>query len=89
MLANTAIIVLPNTFENNTKLIDSAHVGRERDHVRNIEFKARSYKSIWEVAKETADSRFYGGIHTRQDNKVGMEQGAIIAKNIINFNWKK
>ena len=87
--ASAAATALINTFENNTELIDSAHVGRERDHVRNIEFKARSYKSIWEVAKETADSRFYGGIHTRQDNKVGMEQGAIIAKNIINLNWKK
>ena len=64
-------------------------MGRERDHVRNIEFNARSYNSIWDIAKETANSRFYGGIHTTQDNKVGLEQGEIIAKNIINLNWKK
>jgi hypothetical protein len=87
--ASAAATALLNTFDNNNIIIDSAHVGRERDHVRNIEFNARSYNSIWDIAKETANSRFYGGIHTTQDNKVGLEQGEIIAKNIINLNWKK
>ena len=87
--ASAAATALLRTFDNNNIIIDSAHVGRERDHVRNVEFNARSYNSIWDIAKETADSRFYGGIHTDQDNKVGLEQGEIIAKNIINLNWKK
>ena len=87
--ASAAVTALLNSFENNIKFIDSAHVGRERDRVRNIEFKARSYSSIWSIAQETADSRFYGGIHTPQDNEVGLEQGIIIGENIINLNWKK
>ncbi|MDG2108718.1 MAG: phosphatase PAP2 family protein [Flavobacteriaceae bacterium] len=87
--ASAAVTALLNSFENNIKFIDSAHVGRERDRVRNIEFKARSYSSIWSIAQETADSRFYGGIHTPQDNEVGLEQGTIIAENIINLKWKK
>ncbi len=87
--ASAAVTALLNSFENNIEFIDSAHVGRERDRIRNVEFKARSYSSIWGIAQETADSRFYGGIHTPQDNKVGLEQGTIIGKNIINLNWKK
>lgn len=87
--ASAAVTALLNSFENNIEFIDSAHVGRERDRVRNIEFKARSYSSLWSIAQETADSRFYGGIHTPQDNEVGLEQGIIIGKNIINLNWKK
>ena len=87
--ASAAATALLNTFDNNIIIIDSAHVGRERDRVRNVEFKVRSYSSIWGIAQETADSRFYGGIHTPQDNEVGLEQGIIIGKNIINLNWKK
>jgi len=87
--ASAAVTALLNSFENNIEFIDSAHVGRERDRIRNVEFKARSYSSIWSIAQETADSRFYGGIHTPQDNEVGLEQGTIIGKNIINLNWKK
>ena len=87
--ASAAATALLNTFDNNIIIIDRAHVGRERDRVRNVEFKVRSYSSIWGIAQETADSRFYGGIHTPQDNEVGLEQGIIIGKNIINLNWKK
>ena len=87
--ASAAVTALLNSFENNIEFIDSAHVGRERDRIRNVEFKARSYSSLWSIAQETADSRFYGGIHTPQDNEVGLEQGIIIGKNIINLNWKK
>ena len=54
-----------------------------------MDFKARSYPTIWSVAEETAVSRFYGGIHTLQDNKIGLEQGENIADNILNLNWKK
>ncbi|MEK9614127.1 MAG: phosphatase PAP2 family protein, partial [Flavobacteriaceae bacterium] len=87
--ASAAATALISSYENNQEFIDSAHVGRERDHVRDVDFKARSYNSIWEVAEETAQSRFYGGSHTHQDNRVGMDQGKIIAQNVINLNWKK
>ena len=87
--AAAAAKALLGTFDNNTSFIDSAHVGRERDYLRDVDFKARSYPTIWSVAEETAASRFYGGIHTLQDNKIGLEQGENIADNILNLNWKK
>lgn len=87
--AAAAAKALLGTFENKTSFIDSAHVGRERDHVRGVEFKARAYSTLWSIAEETASSRFYGGIHTPQDNMVGLEQGVLIANNILNLKWKK
>ncbi|MCR9065171.1 MAG: phosphatase PAP2 family protein [Cytophagales bacterium] len=67
---------------------DSSHVHRERDHVREVDFKARSFDNFWEVAEETARSRFFGGIHTPQDNKVGLEEGKRIAGNVTKLKWK-
>ena len=87
--AGAAATVLISLYDNKTAIIDSAHVGRERDHVRNTEFVAQSFDSIWQIALETADSRFFGGIHTPQDNQVGLEQGSIIANNIVILAWKK
>lgn len=87
--ASAAATSLISIFGNHVSLIDSAHVGRERDHIRNVDFVARKYNTIWEIADETANSRFYGGIHTEQDNRVGLEQGKIIAQNIIDLNWSR
>jgi len=87
--ASSAATVLAYHFGNEFSFIDSAHVGRERDELRNVDFKARHFNTFWEVAEETANSRFYGGIHTPQDNIVGLEQGKIIAENINQLEWKK
>ena len=40
------------------------------------------------MANETADSRFYGGIHTHLDNNAGLEKGKEIGENINHLNWK-
>jgi PAP2 superfamily len=69
--------------------VDNAHVGRPRDGLRNVEFKARTYHSFWQVAEETANSRFFGGIHTRQDNQAGQDAGVLIGKNVNALPWKK
>ncbi|MDC3132803.1 phosphatase PAP2 family protein [Flavobacteriaceae bacterium] len=87
--AGAAATALMDLYENNTVFIDSAHAGRERDHVRDTDFVPRKYNSIWEVADETAQSRFLGGIHTKQDNLVGLEQGKIIADNINKMQWRE
>jgi len=87
--ASSAASVLSNYFGNEFTFIDSAHVGRERDDLRDVDFKARQFHSFWEVAEETANSRFYGGIHTPQDNIVGLAEGKKIAANVNNLNWKK
>ncbi len=86
--AAAAATVLENTFGKPFSIIDNAHEDRERDEIRDVDFVSRSFDSFWQVALETADSRFYGGIHTPQDNKVGLEEGAKIAKNVNILQWK-
>lgn len=87
--ASSAATVLSDYFGNEFSFIDSAHVGRERDELREVDFKARQFNSFWEVAEETADSRFFGGIHTPQDNIVGLKEGQKIAHNVSQLNWTK
>ena len=81
--------MLTDLFGDNFAFTDSAHVGRPRDEIRNTDFKARHFNSFWQAAEETAMSRFYGGIHTPQDNATGLEKGKVIGNNINQLNWKK
>jgi PAP2 superfamily len=81
--------VLSDLFGPNCSIIDSTHFGRKRDELRNVDFKVRKFTSFWEIAKETANSRFYGGIHTKQDNEAGLIKGKEVAENIIKLKWKK
>jgi hypothetical protein len=87
--AAAAATVLTDLYGNNFAFTDSAHVGRPRDDIRNTDFKARYFDSFWQVAEETANSRFYGGIHTPQDNARGLEKGKVIGNNVNQLNWKK
>ncbi len=87
--AAAAATVLEDSFGKSFHFTDKAHEGRERDEVRDTDFVIRSFDSFWEAAQETADSRFYGGIHTPLDNKVGLEEGTKIARNIIALHWEK
>jgi hypothetical protein len=80
--------VLSNLYGEKFEFTDNAHVGRKRDELRNTDFKARHFNSFWEVAEETAKSRFYGGIHVPQDNNAGLEKGKVIGENINSLNWK-
>ena len=85
--AAAAATVLIDLFGDEFSFVDRAHEGRERDEIRETDFVPRSFDSFWAVARETADSRFYGGIHTTQDNDVGLEEGARIAGNVNQLNW--
>jgi hypothetical protein len=85
--AAAAATVLTDLYGDHFSFIDSAHVGRARDEIRNTEFKARRFDSFWQAAEETAMSRFYGGIHTPQDNARGLEKGKIVGKNINQLHW--
>ncbi len=86
--ASTATI-LTGLFGTKFNLIDSTHFGRKRDEIRNVDFKVRKFNSFWEIANETANSRFYGGIHTRQDNEAGLAKGKEIGENVLKLKWKK
>lgn len=71
------------------ELTDDAHKNRARDDFRNVDFKPRHYHSFWQIAEETALSRFYGGIHTAQDNNAGLKQGKRIGANVNALPWRK
>lgn len=81
--------VLTDLYGDHYAFTDSAHVGRPKDELRNTEFKARHFDSFWAAAEETANSRFYGGIHTPQDNARGLEKGKEIGMNVNSLHWKK
>ena len=87
--AAAAATILENSFGKEFHFVDRAHEGRERDEAKDTDFVVRSFNSFWEAAQETADSRFYGGIHTPQDNKVGLEEGIKIAENVNLLQWGK
>ncbi len=87
--AAAAATVLTDLYGSKFSFTDSAHAGRKRDDIRNADFVVRHFKSFWEVAEETADSRFFGGIHTPQDNDAGLQKGKEIGKNVNNLRWKK
>ena len=87
--ASATATVLSDMYGEPFAFTDSAHAGRKRDELRNADFVVRHFNSFWEVAEETANSRFYGGIHTPQDNAAGLEKGKEIGMNVNNLNWKK
>jgi hypothetical protein len=83
-----AATALESVFGENFRFTDNTYENRVSDFP-GITYKARTYESIWETAVECADSRFYGGIHTQQDNYAGQNQGRDIGENIAGLNWKK
>jgi hypothetical protein len=87
--ASAASIAMISVFGDNVAFEDKTHEGRPFDVFRNVGYKKRSYNSISETAIECGISRLYGGIHTRQDNEVGLAEGKKIGTNIAKLNWKK
>jgi len=85
--AAAAATVLTDLYGDNFSFTDSAHAGRPKDEIRNTEFKARHFNSFWQAAEETAMSRFYGGIHTPQDNARGLEKGKLVGNNVNHLRW--
>lgn len=81
--------VLTNFFGDNFAFVDNSHVGRIKDASTGVEFKVRFFKSFNQFATESAASRYYGGIHTRQDNETGLAEGRKLAKNILALKFKK
>ncbi|WP_082111674.1 vanadium-dependent haloperoxidase [Spirosoma radiotolerans] len=87
--SSSAATVLTALYGENFAFTDDSHIGRAKDAQRNIEFKARSFTSFTQAAQESADSRFYGNIHTRQDNETGLTEGKKIGTNVNALAWQK
>jgi hypothetical protein len=83
--AGTALI---SVFGNNFLLVDNTYENREPDF-EEIKYVSRKFTNIWATATECAYSRFLGGIHTRQDNEAGLDQGKKVGENVVNLTWKK
>ncbi len=83
--SGAAAEVLTFVYGNNFKFIDNSHNGRANDPATNTPFKQRSFNNFYEFADESAMSRFLGGIHTRQDNEVGLREGKKIGRNVNNL----
>jgi hypothetical protein len=81
--------VLADLYGSRFRLIDNTHQGRPRDQFRRIDYVPREYNSFWATAEEAAQSRFYGGIHTQQDNQIGLAEGKKIGQHINNLNWQR
>lgn len=86
--AGATATVLIDLFGEQFDLVDSAHVKRPLDEIRQVGFKPRTFTSFWQVAEETANSRFYGGIHAPQDNDVGLKEGTKVGQNVNALHWK-
>jgi hypothetical protein len=85
--ASTAV-ALTSIFGETFPLVDNTYENRPADF-NNIQYRPRTYQNIQATATECAYSRFLGGIHTRQDNETGAQQGEAIGKNVAGLNWKK
>lgn len=85
--ASAVATVLSDLYGENNNIVDTTHLGRKKDKIRNVEYKERRFSSFWEVAEETAYSRFLGGIHSNFDNVVGLSEGKKVGNNINNLNW--
>lgn len=87
--SSSAATVLTALYGEGFAFTDDSHVSRSKDVQRNVAFRARSFKSFAEAAQESADSRFYGNIHTRQDNETGLAEGKKIGANVNALAWRR
>lgn len=86
--ASAVAEVLTGLYGPAINFIDSSHVGRPRDEIKDVDYKPRKFTSFREVAEETAYSRFLGGIHTAHDNAVGLDEGAKVGQHINALKWR-
>jgi hypothetical protein len=84
-----AAIVLTGIYGDNFSFTDNSHVGERRNAFPDLKFNARNFSSFWATAEESAYSRFLGGIHTEQDNTVGLAEGKTVGENINRLSWKR
>ncbi len=84
-----AAAVLTHLYGENYSFDDRSHEGRWPDEIRATKFVKCRFKSFYEMAEQCANSRFFGGIHTPQDNETGLREGKRIAGQVNNLKWKK
>lgn len=83
-----AATVLTQLFGDGFEFTDRTFEGHRNRYAYDIILSARHYRSFNEAAEECANSRFYGGIHTQQDNAAGAKTGRIVGQNVLALKWK-
>jgi hypothetical protein len=78
--------VLTSLYGDNFSFTDHTHEGATRFPFFEP-MLPRTYLNFWESAEESGRSRLLGGIHTQQDNEIGLQEGKKIGDNINNILW--
>jgi hypothetical protein len=81
--------VLTAMFGENFAFTDNSNEGMGIETKTNTPYKVRSFSSFRAAAEESAMSRFYGGIHTKQDNEIGLQEGKKVGVNINALKFNK
>ncbi len=87
--------VLTDLYGDSFAFLDDTHVSRApltyiyKSKFKTINFAPRPYASFWAAARECAESRLLGGIHTRYDNEVGLAEGTKIGTMVNALPWGK
>lgn len=84
--ASATATVLTSLYGDNYAFTDDTHEGAVRFPFAEP-MMPRTYTSFIQSAEETGLSRLLGGIHTRQDNEVGLSEGRAIGENINRLQW--
>lgn len=91
MNSSAASTVLSDLYGESLNFYDRSHVGyRRTDDLRflDLTYNERYFANFSAAAFECAQSRFYGGIHTQQDNRAGMTNGAKVGANVNALKWR-
>ena len=73
--------VLADIFGNNTTFTDNSS--------SSLGFTPRTFTKFSDYANEVGVSRFYGGIHVRTSNLVGIDQGNLVGTNVSALHFKR
>lgn len=86
----SAVTALQGIYGDNQQVTDNFNAGHPAYNYRGqeIQFKPRSFTSLWSLAEECGLSRIYGGIHMAQDNEEGLKLGKQIGQNVAELAWK-
>lgn len=87
--ASAVAATLAGLYGDRMDVVDDTHAGRPMNTVVNVAYRERRFSSFSEIAKETAYSRFLGGIHCAYDNEVGLEQGLVVGNHVNGLRWTK
>ena len=79
--AGASARVLADIFGDNTTFTDSA--------INSLGFTPRIFTKFSDCANEIALSRFYGGIHVRTSNSVGLGQGNLVGMQVSALHFRK